>query len=153
MLVCVKSSRAKSDATGGWWGAENGVHKTHWCAREKLIKSKCHGGMGFRDLRIFNQALLARRAWRLLQFPDSLAARILKARYYPNGHLIDAVFFSGNTSPTWRAVEYGLELLKRGIICRVRNGSSIHIWCDQWIPREVSLSVIGKKRRNSETTQ
>ena len=49
-------------------------------------------------------------------------------------------------------MEYGLELLKRGIICRVRNGSSIHIWCDQWIPREVSLSVIGKKQRNSERT-
>ena len=77
-----------------WWLVGSyGVHKTHWCAREKLIKSKCHGGMGFRDLRIFNQALLARRAWRLLQFPDSLAARILKARYYPNGHPIDAVFF------------------------------------------------------------
>jgi hypothetical protein len=77
-----------------------------------LMKPKGQGGIGFRDLRVFNQALLARQAWRLIQFPDSLCARVLKAKYYPQRELIDTVFL-GDASPTWRAIEHGLDLLKK----------------------------------------
>jgi hypothetical protein len=45
--------------------------------------------------------------------------------------------FTGNASPTWRAIEYGLELLKKGIVWRVGNGATIRAWRDLWIPREV----------------
>lgn len=86
---------------------------------------------------MFNQALLARQAWRLLEFPNSLCARVLKAKYFPNGSLIDTTF-SSNVSPTWRAIIYGLELLKKGIIWRVDNGQSIRMWRDPWIPRDHS---------------
>jgi hypothetical protein len=76
-----------------WWGAQNGKTKTHWLSWDKLKHSRSQGGMGFRDMRLFNQALLARQAWRLLAFPDSLCAQVLKAKYYPNGELIDTVFY------------------------------------------------------------
>ena len=75
-----------------WWGDEENRRRTHRLAWEKLTKSKGEGGMGFRDLRLFNQALLAKQAWRLLVFPDSLCAKVMKAKYYPHGHLIDIVF-------------------------------------------------------------
>jgi hypothetical protein len=61
----------------------------------------------------------------------------LKAKYYPNGFLLDTVF-AGNGSSTWHAIEYGLELLKQGVIWRVGNGSKIRAWRDPWIPRECS---------------
>jgi hypothetical protein len=66
-------------------------------------------------MKLFNKVLLARQAWRLLQFRYSLCARLLKEKYYPNGELVDKVFPS-DTSPTWRFIVYGLELLKEGII-------------------------------------
>ena len=68
--------------------------------------------MGFRDLRLFNQALLAKQAWRLLVFPDSLCAKVMKAKYYPHGHLLDTVF-PQVTSTTWQGIMHGLELLKK----------------------------------------
>jgi hypothetical protein len=66
-------------------------------------------------MQLFNQALLARLVWRLIQKPSSLYAKVLKARYYPNGNILDTVF-SSDPSPVWKGVEYGLQLLKEGII-------------------------------------
>ena len=56
---------------------------------------KGKGGMGFRDLQSFNLAMLAKQVWRLLTNPDSLCARVLRARYYPNGELLKAKMRSG----------------------------------------------------------
>jgi hypothetical protein len=68
-----------------------------------MIQLKGYGGLGFRDLRLFNQALLAHQAWRLVAFPDSLCARVLKAKYYSQGNLLDIVV-AYDTSQTWRAI-------------------------------------------------
>jgi len=121
-----------------WWGAQKGQRKTHWIAWEKFTRSKDRGGLGFRDLQTFNQALLARQAWRILAFPDSLCARLLKARYFPNGDLLDTAF-PASVSPTWKAIMFGLELLKKGVIWRVGNGKQIKIWRHAWIPKPHSL--------------
>lgn len=83
-----------------WWGTKDGKRKVHWRSWEKICEPKCRGGLGFRDFRMFNQALLARQAWKLLTRPDSLCARVLKAKYYPNGSLEDTVF-AGNASSMW----------------------------------------------------
>lgn len=42
-----------------WWGADNGRRRTHWKAWNSLTKPKNQGGLGFRDFKLFNQALLA----------------------------------------------------------------------------------------------
>nr|XP_051228987.1 uncharacterized protein LOC127346758 [Lolium perenne] len=125
-----------------WWGDEDNKRKVHWLSWDKITKSKNMGGMGFKDLRMFNQALLARQAWRLIQFPESLCARLLKAKYYPSGQLIDTAF-SKSVSPCWQGISYGLELLKKGIIWRIGDGTNIRIWRDNWIPRG-NHKVIGK---------
>jgi hypothetical protein len=54
-----------------WCGDEPGHRKVHWIAWDKLLCLKDRGGIRFRYLHLFNQALLARQAWRLLQFPES----------------------------------------------------------------------------------
>jgi hypothetical protein len=43
---------------------------------------------------------------------------------YPRVDLMDVVF-SFDVSPTWRVVEHGLELLKKGVIWWVRLGAKI----------------------------
>jgi hypothetical protein len=97
-----------------WWGSTQGKRKTHWIWWDKITLSKAQGGLGFRNLRVFNQALLARQAWRLMTKPTTLCARVLRAKYYPNGELNDMVFLA-NASPSWQGVQHGLELLKKGM--------------------------------------
>lgn len=129
-----------------WWGMENGKRKAAWVAWKDLTLKKGCGGLGSKDLRLFNQALLARQAWRLIAHPGSLCARLLKANYFPRGCLVDTVF-SANASFTWQSIMHGLELLKKGIIWRIGCGSQVRIWRDPWIPREHSYRITTRKGR------
>jgi hypothetical protein len=72
-----------------WWGSKEGKRRTCWVAWE-MTKPKYLGGLGFRDIELFNLALLTRQAWRLLQEPTSLSARVLKAAYYLKGDFLSA---------------------------------------------------------------
>jgi hypothetical protein len=103
--------------------------KMHWMFWEEMTRPNSHGGIGFRDLKVFNQALLARQACRLIQFLDSLCARLLKAKYYPSANLLDTAFIK-KSSPTWQGIEHGLELLKKCIISRIGLGTSVKIFRD-----------------------
>jgi hypothetical protein len=66
------------------------------------------GGMGFRDLHSFNLAMLAKQSWRLLERPDSLCARVLKAKYYPNSNMLSEGPKNGS-SYTWQSIVAGLQ--------------------------------------------
>jgi len=112
---------------------------------------KGKGGMGFRDLQSFNLAMLAKQVWRLLCDPDSLCARVLRARYYPDGNLLKARIKSGS-SYTWQSVLAGLDCFKQGYIWRVGDGSQINIWEDHWIPGSHNLKIQTARGNNLVST-
>ncbi|XP_028119122.1 uncharacterized protein LOC114316623 [Camellia sinensis] len=96
--------------------------------------------MGFRSLKAFNKALLAKQGWRLLSVPDSLVARILKAKYYPHTTFLQANVGS-NPSFTWRSIFNARPLLEVELRWRVGDGRSIQIWGDKWVLRPHSFRV------------
>ena len=115
-----------------------------------MTKPKGMGGLGFRDIELFNLALLARQCWRLLQQPNSLGARILKARYHPNGNLLNSEV--GNSpSQVWRGIYDGLGVLKQGLIRRIGNGKDTHVWNDSWIPRDGTMRPIYCRSNDAPT--
>jgi hypothetical protein len=124
----------KSVSSRFWWGEANDKRKIPWVAWDKMCLPKRKGGMGFQDFEAFNQALLAKQAWRLLTNPGSLCARVLRARYFKNGGILTATCPS-NASYTWRSIVHGRDLLKEGIIWRIGDGVGIKAMQDNWIPR------------------
>jgi hypothetical protein len=46
-------------------------------------RNKDIGGLGFREMDCFNVVMLAKQGWRLLKFPESLAERVMREKYYP----------------------------------------------------------------------
>ena len=75
---------------------------------EKLAKTKPHGGLGFRSIKSFNTALLAKQWWRLMSMENSLVTRVLKEVYFR--HVPLAMAELGSVRATLR----GAFLMKNG---------------------------------------
>jgi hypothetical protein len=122
-----------------WWHqpTRRSMISKNWA---NLSKSKQSGGMGFRDLEIFNRALLAKQGWWLIQNPDSLVVQIMKEKYYTNSSFVHANLGS-NPLYAWRSIFNSREMLKQGLIWRVGNGKDIKIWGDKWLPTSPTFQV------------
>ena len=86
-----------------WWGQRGDHRKIHWVKWEEMTKSKTIGGMGFRDLAMFNDSLLAKQAWWLLNNKISLFYKVFKARFFPNSSLLEAAD-SRMGSYVWKSI-------------------------------------------------
>jgi hypothetical protein len=75
---------------------------------------KQQGSMGIRDLEVFNLALLAKQGWRILQYPDSLVARILWEKFFPSDSFLTANVGSRH-SIARRNICQAKEVLKGGL--------------------------------------
>lgn len=82
---------------------------------------------------MFNIAMLGKQGWRLIDKPNSLCARVLKGRYFHDTDFLSATR-KKHASQTWRAILAGREVLTKGLVRRIGDGSTTDIWHDKWIP-------------------
>ena len=66
-----------------WWGQKGDRRKVHLVKWDTLCKPKMEGGMGFKELANFNDALLAKQAWRLLHQKTHYSIESLKRGSFP----------------------------------------------------------------------
>jgi hypothetical protein len=108
---------------------------------EDMTKPKFLGGLGFRDIELFNLALLAHQGWRILQSPNTLSARMLKAIYFPDSDFM-AADLGAHQSKIWRSILHGREVLATGLIRCIGTGETTNAWADKWLPRDGALRPI-----------
>ena len=126
-----------------WWGQWGDQHKIHWKNWETLCKPKALGGLGFKDLEKFNEAMLAKQVWRLLVDHSSLFYRVFSAKYFPSRSVFDAKVVSG--SYAWQSIVKASKLVQLGLLWRVGNGTKINIYNDMWLPGGASACVVSPK--------
>lgn len=97
-----------------WWGSLDTHRSIHWARWERLCHAKIRGGIGFRDFSSFNQTLIAKQRWRILHNPDSLMAKILKAKYSKHTNFMETKLGS-NPSFVWRSILWGKQVLHKGL--------------------------------------
>ena len=131
-----------------WWGSNGVDRKMHWHSWDALCFPKSMGGLGFRDLHCFNQALLAKQAWRLCQDNTSFLHLVLKARYYKGVDFLEARR-GYNPSFTWRSIWGSKSLLLEGLKWCVGNGESIKVWDEAWILGE-GAAVVPTPKEDSD---
>lgn len=88
-----------------------------------------------------------RQAWRVLTKPNSLSARILKAKYFPSCEFLQAQL-GGSPSQVWRSILEGRDTLAQGIIRHIGDGRTTNIWQQNWIPRAFNMHPITSRVPN-----
>ena len=86
-----------------------------------------YGGVGFKDLVVFNDAVLGRQVRRLLHYKNSLLSCVMNAKYYPHhdDNFKARLRFSNGYS--WRSIRSAKSLVKEGVIWRVGDGKYIDL--------------------------
>ncbi|KAL4297103.1 hypothetical protein GQ457_12G013590 [Hibiscus cannabinus] len=114
-----------------WWSGKAKERGWAIVAWEKLCRPKAMGGMGFRNLKEFNVALLGKQVWRLYKERDTLCYKVLSAKYFRDGNIFDAEL-KERSSFIWSAIYKAKEALKKGYYWRVGRDSEAKMLQDNW---------------------
>ena len=105
-----------------------------------MCKHKLDGGLGFKDLVKFNEAMLAKQVWRLLTDKTSLFFRVSSAKYFPIGSILDAK--SSRGSFAWQSILKARHVIERGKLWRIGYGKKVCLFHDNWIPGDFPSKAI-----------
>ncbi|XP_058774459.1 uncharacterized protein LOC131648725 [Vicia villosa] len=115
-----------------WWGGGSNNKGIRWKSWDRLTCPKAEGGLGFRDFKAFNLAMVAKQGWFLMSNPNALVSRIFKARYFPRSSFFYAKV-GYNPSFVWRSIWKAREVLTLGCIWWIGDGRSIRIMNEPWL--------------------
>ncbi|KAH9725912.1 putative reverse transcriptase/RNA-dependent DNA polymerase [Citrus sinensis] len=107
-----------------WWRSKEDKCGIHWARWEKMSQAKSKGGLGFREMSRFNQAL----------------SDFLRAQAGPN------------PSYVWRSILWGRHVLQKEIRWSIGNGEQILICRDNWIPRPETFRPLSIQNLPAEAT-
>jgi hypothetical protein len=118
-----------------WWGGGSNNGGIKWLARDRMTCPKDFGGLGFRNLHLFNMAMVAKQGWHFITKPNSLVAKVYKARYFPNSSFF-ASKIGHNPSYAWRSIWNSRHVLMNGCRWKIGDGTKINIMNEPWLKKE-----------------
>jgi len=134
--------RIQSTLTRFWWDKTDQQRKMCWVGWDRLAVPKVRGGLGFKNFKAYNVALLAKQSWRVLPHPSCLLARVLLGKYCQNESFLKAL------SPTfashgWRDLLAGRDLLRKQLGWTIGNDKSVLVWQDAWLAHDKRIQPVG----------
>lgn len=141
--------RIQSALTRFWWDANLEKRKMCWISWKKMTKSFKTGGLGFRDIKNFNNALLAKISWRILTKPSCLLAKVLLGKYCKNSSFLDCQV-PNSASHGWRSICAGRDLLNPHLGKMIGSGDDTPIWRCPWLSLNSPVSPMGPPSEASQ---
>lgn len=98
----------------------------HWVAWKAMTKCKEMGGLGFKELRAFNDALLTKQLWMVVTKPNLLMSKVMKEKYFHKEGLLQAKP-KQQSSWIWKSWMSAKYLMEKGLRYQVGDGQSINM--------------------------
>lgn len=146
-MSCFKLPQALCDQiqsllTRFWWDNSQDKKRMSWISWKKMARPKKMGGLEFKELATFNDALLAKISWRILKNPSCLLARCLLGKYCKEGNFL-SIRASKKSSHGWKGILIGRDLLVSNLGWMVGTGTAINVWTEPWLSSVEPLRPIG----------
>ncbi len=123
---------------GFWWGHKGEKRKIHWTKWDHLCAPESQGGLGFRELGKFNEALIAKQGRRLLHNHSSLFYRVFKAMFSPSCSWLEANP-NQKGSYAWQSIIKSRNVIEKGSRWRIGDGNSAKFWKSRWLPTPITF--------------
>ncbi|CAI8583576.1 unnamed protein product [Vicia faba] len=104
-----------------WRGVKEGERKLHWLKWDKMVSS--------------GKAFLA-----YVGGGNSLLGKVSKSRYFPRCSILDS---KAGFSPSYacRSILSAKDIIQQGHRWRIRDGSKVRVWKDNWLADNSGLSI------------
>ncbi|XP_026419561.1 uncharacterized protein LOC113315506 [Papaver somniferum] len=97
-----------------------------------MCTHKLQGGLGFRNLKKMNLALLTKTSWLLIHSPNDMWVQILRCKYFKNYHPLHYKK-PWSMSWAWSSIFNGLDILKQHAHWDIKDGSTVNAFSEKWI--------------------
>ena len=123
------------------WSYSGDSKKIHWVKWEYLFEAKKDRGMGFKEIEKFNEALLAKQVWCMMNNLDSLCYKFFKVRFFPNCSILEANDLKVGFY-AWKSILSAREEVKKWVVWRIGDGDTMSIREDKWLLDPCYRSII-----------
>ena len=115
------------------WGGLGDKPKFHLVDWSTVCTPLSSSGLGLRNLRTFNVALLGTWLWRFGQEMDALWRQVIKVKYgFDWGDWCSSSFSGLYGVSLWKNIRRGWHSLSRFIMYEIGDGSKVQFWLDRW---------------------
>lgn len=116
------------------WGSSNEHRKCYLVAWEKICQPKEAGGLGFRSLKVLNQAYMLKLAWQITTETDKLWVRIVKSKYNCGNLLLPNISQRSSSTNVWKAISRVWNTVKSNLDWVIKDDQQNRFWRDSWVP-------------------
>lgn len=125
------------------WGKMDRDKYISFIAWDKLCRDIEDGGLGVRDLKLFNEALLLKTVWQLASGQNKIWVAVMRAKYCPRKGIWGGKDARG-ASAMWRSVQQLKAFFKDDIRWHVGDGMGIRAlnepWFDEWTMQSITTN-------------